>query len=131
MFSDFAETQGTHLVFRQNFKKKKKVLFYALGENYNYFNFTVEYRAKGRSPVPYDTIQMFENGYGAIVKVFPTWFDEEGSFIYIKPNTSLFEYQRKKVEVGYEIIENIEDEPREIDILEHVYGICQIKRLQY
>ena len=129
--SSSEEFDNTHFEFKQKLKKTQKILFYALGENYNYFNFTVEYRAKGRSPVPYDAIQMFENGYGAIVKVFPTWFDEEGSFIYIKPNTSLFEYQRKKVEVGYEIIENIEDEPREIDILEHVYGMAEINENCY
>ena len=116
MFSDFAETQGTHLVFRQNFDKTKKVLFYALGENYNYFNLSVEFNEN-----VYETKQIFENGYGAIVDITPNMFNEN-SFIIIKPASKENKYEKSKVEIGYEIIDNNEDEQREVEIMEHVYG---------
>ena len=116
MFSDFAETQGTHLVFRQNFDKTKKVLFYALGENYNYFNLSVEFNEN-----VYETKQIFENGYGAIVDITPNMFNEN-SFIIIKPASKENNYEKSKVEIGYEIIDNNEDEHREVEIMEHVYG---------
>ena len=54
-------------------------------------------------------------------------FNEESSFIYIKPSTSFEEYKTRKVEVGYEIIDNSEDGQREISILEHVYGVADKK----
>ena len=116
MFSDFAETQGTHLVFRQNFDKTKKVLFYALAENYNYFNLSVEFNEN-----VYETKQIFENGYGAIVDITPNMFNEN-SFIIIKPASKENNYEKSKVEIGYEIIDNNEDEQREVEIMEHVYG---------
>ena len=58
-------------------------------------------------------------------------FNEESSFIYIKPSTSFEEYKTRKVEVGYEIIDNSEDGQREISILEHVYGVADKKETCY
>jgi hypothetical protein len=119
MFSDI------HFEFKQNFEKAKKVLFYALGENYNYFNLSVEFNGN-----TYEAKQIFENGYGAIVDITPNMFDEK-SFISIKPSAQGEKYEKRKVEVGYEIIDNNEDEQREVEILEHVYGKAEQKETCY
>ena len=114
----------THFEFK-NFEKEKKVVFYALGENYNYFNLSVEINGH-----PYQTKHIFENGYGAIVDIVPDKFDES-SFISIKPLAKEDKYEKNKVEVGYEIIDNNEDEPREVEIFEHVYGMAPNKETCY
>ena len=43
--------------------KKEKILFYSLGENYNYFNMKVQFSETKN----YEVKQIFENGFGAVV----------------------------------------------------------------
>ena len=54
----------------------KKILFYSLAENINYFNMRVEFSyQKGIRRKTFDVKQRFENGYGAIVNFNLNVFD--------------------------------------------------------
>ena len=92
-----------------------KILIYGLGESVKYFTMTVQY---GTTPTSIEVKQRFENGYGAIVDLTPIPA-EEVITITITPTTN---YEKTKVEVGFEMIDQKEDYKRQIKLLEHVYG---------
>ena len=72
--------------------------------------------------------QIFENGFGAIVDYSSDIFNNlNNPKIYIKFNPTEVEHRERKIEVGYEIIDNTEEanDFREVDIWEHVYGIAE------
>ena len=106
---------------------KKKILFYSIGENYNYYNMKVEFR-KNEGNTNFDVKQTFENGFGAVVDFGSNIFEGIANpKIYIVLNTNEDSLKNRKVEVGYEYIDNVNelgDEPREINIFEHIYGMA-------
>ena len=130
LVSDSEESNITHFKFNKTFSKERKILFYSLAEHFNYTNLTVELVHINGQKVIYETKQIFENGYGAIVNIGPTTFNQPGA-IYIRPNIDNtdedIDSKNRKVEVGYEIIDNAldGDGQREVDIFEHVYGMAQ------
>ena len=68
--SNSEEVNNTHFEFRKKFSKTQIVLFYAWGENYNYFNLSVELRGKNEK-TSYEARQIFENGFGAVIEITP------------------------------------------------------------
>ena len=130
LVSDSEESNITHFKFNKTFSKERKILFYSLAEHFNYTNLTVELVHINGQKVIYEAKQIFENGYGAIVNIGPTTFNQPGA-IYIRPNIDNtdedIDAKNRKVEVGYEIIDNAldGDGQREVDIFEHVYGMAQ------
>ena len=103
----------------------KKVLFYALGEKIDYFDFTVELVGDSGKKQSFEVKQMFENGYGAAVDITRELFDgDDHPRIRVTAKTSHDEYLYRKVELGYDIIDNINNSTdiRNVELLEHVYG---------
>ena len=129
-FANGSSDEKIYIEFRKKFDRKTSVLFYALGENYNYFNISSHFTNEIQ-----DTVypQIFENGYGYIYEIGPNTFDDESLKIQFEININNNERDGKrvknlKIEVGYEIIDNVKepgDDLREINILEHVYGMAK------
>ena len=105
--------------------KKIKILFYSLGENINYFTMKVRL-VHGTTAKNYNAKQRFENGLGAIID-----FDDytssyiKNSKINIIITSSNEKYMNRKVEVGYEVIDENENIIREINIMEHIWGMTK------
>ena len=118
----------THFELNKGFNKTKKVLFYALGEYTGYFNLNLALRDKNAEITKYEDKQIFENGYGAIIEITPDMLGGENK-TRIRADSKMTSdtYENRKVELGYEIVDNAEepDDQREVNILEHVYGIAE------
>ena len=93
-----------------------KILIYGLGENVKYFSMTVQH---GTSSTPIAVKQRFENGYGAIVDLNTIPAEEVITITISSTNTN---YEKTKVEVGFEMMDQKETHKRQIKLLEHVYG---------
>ena len=105
-----------------------KVLLYTLGEKINYFEMKVELIKNDGEIYNFEAKQIFENGYGVIVDYSSDVFiNLDNPKIYIKLNQTEEKYKNRKVEVGYEIIDNAveKNEFREVKIWEHVYGLAE------
>ena len=112
---------------KTNDNNKKKILIYSLGEHANYFNMSVKYFDKrGDEQKNFKPTQRFENGYGSIVDFNSYAFDrDKNPIISIKLICNNNKYLNRRIEIGYEIIDNKENDIRKIDIMEHVYGMTE------
>ena len=84
------------------------------------------YSESGNKTVTFDVKQIFENGYGVSIDFNSTIFDGIDNpkiLIIIQSNDE--KYMNRKVEVGYEIIDKKENEIREINIMEHIWGMTK------
>ena len=118
----------THFEFNKKFNKTKTVLFYALGESIDYFDFIVQLTDNNETDIEEYTVkQIFDNGYGAVVEISSDIFDEENNITIRVDVKAKEEYIKRKIDVGYEIIDNSDDieDIREINILEHIYGYAE------
>ena len=100
-----------------------KILFYGLGENINYFKMSVKYFLEDETNKEFSGEQKYENGYGVIIDLKELDNLEEGKFIiYLEKNG---EFEEKKYEVGFDFVDEAENNIINIDILEHVYGAAE------
>ena len=100
--------------------KSSKILFYSLGENKDYFKMTVKYQDEEKAEDDFIISQKFENGYGIIIDLNQKKILDSGKFeISLEPNEN---YKEKKVEVGFDFVDNSIDNLINVDILEHVHG---------
>ena len=88
---------------------------------------SVKYTSKDGVTHDIEVKQIFENGYGAPIDFNLEIFKDDTNpkfDIIIKQSED--KYKDRKVEVGYEYMDNIEtdEDKREIEILEHVYGMA-------
>ena len=117
-----------HFELKKGFEKTKKVLFYCLGEYSYYYHFTVTLRDKDKEIQTYKNEERFENGYGAIVEITPDMLGGTDE-VRIRAEPKLYEtkYKDRKVEFGYEIVDNVgePEDQREVNIWEHVYGMAE------
>lgn len=104
--------------------EKKRNYFFTLSENCNYFNFNADLSPISGIVSPCDKEQFFKKGNGCIINIEPNNLDENNVIIHISTNEQNNIYSERKINVGYEIIDNAEDidSIREINILENVYG---------
>ena len=126
--TDISNTNLISFTYKKTeYINKKKILIYSLAENINYFNMKVEFiYQKGIRRKTFDVIQRFENGYGAIIDFTLSVFDEEDTPKIDIIITSIDDkYLNRKIEIGYEIIDDDNNEKREVNILEHIYGMTE------
>ena len=97
----------------------KIILIYSLGENLDYFKMTAKYETDSSDQEITGIKQIFENGYGVIIPP-NTVSSEKKIIIKVTPTSSGTE--ERKVEVGFEIVNQGKSEKRRVNILEHVYG---------
>ena len=127
MTSQSDESTNVFFEMTQPFEETKKVLFYALGEKIEYFDFSVKLVGDSGEKKSFEVKQTFENGYGAIVDVTKDLFEGgDNPRIRIIAKASSDEYINRKVELGFEIIDSVDNKKdiRDIEILEHVYGLA-------
>ena len=108
--------------------KNKKIMFYFIGENINYFTMKI----KGiNTNVEYLSQQKFDNGYGIIIDLNKT---PENIFeINLIPNElypGINSYE-KEIELGYDDTEQGDDNIKDINIMEHIYGYITDKQNCY
>ena len=96
-----------------------KILFYSLGENINYFSMKVEYDSDGTKK-EFLPSQKFENGYGIIINLNDLDKKDTSNFIITLIPTE--NYSEKKVEVGFDFVDQNYNNKIEIQILDHIYG---------
>ena len=108
-------------------KKQKKILLYSLGENIKQFNMKVEFTPiEGNETVSFKVRQRFENGYSAIIDFNDDVFNEiYNSKIHIILSSNEIKYKNKNIEIGYEIIDGNKEDIREVNIMEHIYGVTE------
>ena len=112
------------------FEGIKKVLFYAIGEKIENFDFFVELSSDSGQKQIFPVKQMFENGYGSVVEITKDLFaGDDNPRISLTVNASQnsdSQLRYGKAEIGFEIIDNINHitDRREVEILEHVYGMA-------
>ena len=106
----------------------KKIMFYSVGENINYFSMNI----KGiNTNTEYQSQQKFDNGYGIIIdltKIKETIFE-----INIIPNElypGINPYE-KEIELGYDNTEQGDNDIKNINIMEHIYGYITEKQNCY
>ena len=107
--------------------KKGKILIYSIAENYNYYNMSVQFTNKQGEVLNFEVKQMFEIGYGSVIDFNSDVIkDISNPKIEIEVKPVQDQYKDRKVEIGYEIIDNMEinEDKREVEILEHVYGMA-------
>ena len=111
---------------KTNDKKEKKILIYSLGEHVKYFNMSVKYFDKrGSEEKNFKSIQRYENGYVSGVDFNSNVFDgDKNPIISIKLIFKNNKYLNRKIEIGYEIIDNKENDIRTVNIMEHVFGMA-------
>ena len=87
---------------------------------------TVQIRYQDSKIKEYNVERRFENGYGAIVDFNNENFvEEQEKIIYIIITSLDGNYKNKKIELGYEIIDGNEEYIREVNIMEHIYGMTE------
>ena len=121
MTSQSDESTNVFFEMTQPFEETKKVLFYALGEKIEYFDFSVKLVGDSGEKKSFEIKQTFENGYGAIVDVTKDLFEGgDNPRIRIIAKASSDEYINRKVELGFEIIDSVDNKKdiRDIEILE-------------
>ena len=101
----------------------KKILFYGLGENYNYFKMNVRYILEDKTNKEFPCEQKYENGYGVIIDLNKLDNLEEGKFIVSLEKNG--EYEEKKYEVGFDFVDEADNNIIDVNILEHVYGAAE------
>ena len=112
------------------FDEIKKVLFYAIGEKIENFDFFVELSSDSGQKQIFQVKQMFENGYGSVVEITKDLFEgDDNPRISLTVNASQnsdSQLRYGKAEIGFEIIDNINNiiDRREVEILEHAYGMA-------
>ena len=112
------------------FDEIKKVLFYAIGEKIENFDFFVELSSDSGQKQIFPVKQMFENGYGSVVEITKDLFEgDDNPRISLTVNASQnsdSQLRYGKAEIGFEIIDNINNiiDRREVEILEHAYGMA-------
>ena len=112
------------------FDEIKKVLFYAIGEKIENFDFFVELSSDSGQKQIFPVKQMFENGYGSVVEITKDLFaGDDNPRISLTVNASQnsdSQLRYGKAEIGFEIIDNINNiiDRREVEILEHAYGMA-------
>ena len=100
-----------------DFLKNKKIMFYSIGENINYFSMKIKSNSN-----EYPSQQKFYNGYGIIIDLKET---QETTFeIILTPNEKYpgINSLEKEVEVGIELAEEYINNIRPVEIMEHIYG---------
>ena len=100
-----------------------KLLFYGLGENINYFKMNVNYILEDEINRDFPVEQKYENGYGVIIDLNELDNLQEGKFIISLEKNG--EYEEKKYEVGFDFVDEDENNIIDIDILDHVYGAAE------
>ena len=114
----FKLSDASKLVFYPNdFFKERKLMFYSIGENINYFTMKVKSDLK-----EYLSQQKFYNGYGVIIDLKDT---KESSYeVIITPNENYpgINALEKEVEVGFELAEESTNTVRYVEIMDHIYG---------
>ena len=123
---NFKLSDISNIYFSPNEISSKKLLFYALGENINYFNMKLIY-VKEDEIIDIKSQQKYENGFGAIINLNNFENVEAGEFyINVLANQN---YEEKKVEVGFDFVDeadtniidiNISNVPLE-DIISNIY----------
>ena len=97
-----------------------KILFYGIGENINYFKMKVDFMIEDELKKEYPCSQMYENGYGVIVDISDLDDLESGKFIILlEPEVKL---EDKKIEVGFDFVDEADNNIIDVNILEHVHG---------
>ena len=109
-----------------------KLMFYSIGEDISYFSMKVQYQEQNKNIIQeYTPLQKFENGYGVIIDINNL---NNGYFeIIISPNENIpgIDSKEKEVEVGVEFAEESDNNIRDINIMEHVYGYITDKENCY
>ena len=101
--------------------ENSKLLLYGLGENKDYFKMSIKYKEEENQITDIPCSQMFENGYGAFVDLKNMEKIDYGKFeITFEPSDD--NYKEKKIEVGFDFVDNSKDNLIEVNILEHVHG---------
>ena len=114
----FKISEVTQIYFSPKDITSNKVLFYGLGENIKDFSMKVEYDSN-----EFKVVQKFENGYGSIVDLSNLENKDSGKFIItVTPNENSKE---KKVEIGFDYVDNGEEKIIDINILEHIHGATE------
>ena len=114
----FKLSDTTKVIFSpDDFLKNKKIMFYSIGENINYFSMKIK-----SNSIEYFPQQKFYNGYGIIIdlkKIQETKYE-----IILTPNEKYpgIDPLEKEVEVGIELAEEGINNARPIEIMEHIYG---------
>ena len=110
----------------------RKIMFYGIGENIDFFSMNVSYYESNQLKKEYSPIQKFDNGYGVIIDLKDASIS--GNFeIQFVPNKQYpgIDSEEKEVEVGYEITENNGELIRKIDFMEHIYGYISTNKSCY
>ena len=96
-----------------------KVLIYGLGESCNVFSMALSY-GSGQT---IEVNPIFENGYGSIIKL-GTGGIAAGTEITIAFSHKTG-FTKSIVEVGFEVVDQVKNHIRKVNILEHVYGATE------
>ena len=108
----------TQVYFSPKDITSNKILFYGLGENVNYFSMKVEY--SGETNKEFSVVQKYENGYGAIADLTDLQGKDTEKFtLSLSPAEN---YKEKNVEVGFDFVDQNDDNKIQVEILEHVHG---------
>ena len=114
----------TQVYFSPKDITSNKILFYALGENVNYFSMKVEY--SGDAKKEFSVVQKYEIGYGAIVDLTDLQGKDTEKFtISLTPAEN---FKEKNVEVGFDFVDQNDDNKIQVEILEHVHGAASTGR---
>ena len=101
----------------------KKLLFYSIGENINYFKMKLNYFMEEGNSKEFECFQKYENGFGAIVSLNNLENIETGKFVISLEATK--NYEEKKVEVGFDFVDQADNNIIDINILDHIYGAAE------
>ena len=107
--------------------KYETIMFYGIGEDWNFFNMEGHYKTISGSTGEIKFNQILETGHGAIVNI-----NEIGAGSEITINiTSDSDGIERKVEIGYEIVDQNITYNRTVNLLEHIYGITKTSQSCY
>ena len=113
----------SQIYFKPNNISATKILFYGIGENSKYFSMKVNHISNGEIKEEYECTQMYETGFGVIIDISAIEFSESESIaINIDPEEN---FKEKKIEIGFDLVDEADNSIIDVNILDHVYGAAQ------
>ena len=103
------------------------ILFYSIAEDWNFLDMKVMYKGMDNSIRVLNARQIIETGHGIIVNL-----NKIGTGNEITLNlTALENAEERKVEVGFEYVDQEKSYLREVHLLERVYGVTELSKNCY
>ena len=101
-----------------------KLLIYGLGEDWNFFDMTIQYNNLVGAIQNIKVKQIFENGFGAIIDLnqLSKNINPNKEIRINVQNTSSVKMYNAKVKIGIERVDQGRNYKRQFKILEHIYG---------